>query len=147
VNIGYDLGELLTTAPSKVVAVGFSFGLLVCQSGLIDGKAPSTLAAESAVAEGPNIINSARVLMRTAEESGPYHNFPGSFDAQILQQGTRTVTPNFYNVASPLLSNDAVMYELRGSINGVEGTFQIGTRPSVSGNTELIMHRFFSPDW
>ena len=34
------------------------------------------------------------------------------------------MTPNFYNQANPLLSNDAVMYELRGSINGVDGTLQ-----------------------
>jgi hypothetical protein len=84
--------------------------------------------------------------MRSAQETGPYHNFPDSFNQQIFNQGTRTVTPNFYNQAKSLLGNDAVMYELRGSINGVEGKFQIGTRPSVSGNTELIMHRFFSPD-
>jgi len=27
-----------------------------------------------------------------------------------------------------------------------EGTFEIGVRPSVSGNTEVIMHRVFRPD-
>jgi hypothetical protein len=31
------------------------------------------------------------MLMRSSEEGGPYHNFPGSFDTEILQ-GTRTVT-------------------------------------------------------
>jgi len=94
------------------------------------------------MSEATNFINSARVLVRSAEESGPFHNFPGS-----LGQGTRTVTPGFYSSGRYLRSNDAVMYELPGSINGVEGTFQIGTRPSISGNTEVIMHRFFSPDF
>jgi len=34
---------------------------------------------------------------------------------------------------------------LPGSINGAEGGYQIFTRPSFSGNVELIMHRFFVP--
>lgn len=61
-------------------------------------------------------------------------------------QGTRTVTPNFWRTAQPGLRNDAVMYQLRGALNGVEGAFEIGVRPSVSGNSELIIHRFFRPD-
>jgi hypothetical protein len=51
-----------------------------------------------------------------------------------------------YNVARPGLSNDAVMYRLPGSVNGVNGTFEIGVRPSVSGDTEVIVHRFFRPN-
>jgi len=85
------------------------------------------------MSEAPNFINSARVLVRSAEESGPFHNFPGSFDSQILGQGTRTATPDFYSSGRYLLSNDAVMYELPGSINGVEryisnrhATFDLG---------------------
>src|SRR5258707_4402837 len=38
----------------------------------------------------PNRIYSARVLIRSAEESGPFHNFPESFNQQIFDQGTRT---------------------------------------------------------
>jgi hypothetical protein len=38
------------------------------------------------------------------------------------------------------------MYQLRGAVNGVEGTFEISVRLSVSGNTEVIVHRFFRPD-
>jgi hypothetical protein len=85
-------------------------------------------------------------LIRSAEESGPFHNFPESFNQQIFNQGTRTVTPNYYNVARPGLGNDAVMYQLPGSVNGANGMFEIGVRPSVSGNTEVIMHRFFNPN-
>ena len=44
------------------------------------------------------------------------------------------------------MGNDAVMYRLPGSVNGVSGTFEIGVRSSVSGNTEIIMHRFFRPN-
>jgi hypothetical protein len=74
------------------------------------------------------------------------HGFAMSFDKQILEQGSRTVTPNFFNEAKSGLSNDSVMYQLRGAINGVEGTFEIAARPSVSGRTEVIMHRFFRSD-
>ena len=103
-------------------------------------------AAPGATANGPTRIYSAHVLIRSAEESGPFHNFPESFNQQIFDQGTRTVTPNFFNTAKAGLSNDSVMYRLPGSVNGVEGTFEIGVRPSVSGNTEVIMHRFFRPN-
>ncbi len=102
--------------------------------------------APSATASGPNRIYSSRVLMRSAEESGPFHNFPESYNQQILNQGTRTVTPNFWRTAKPGLSNDSIMYRLPGSVNGVEGSFEIGVRPSVSGNTEVINHRFFRPN-
>jgi hypothetical protein len=38
-----------------------------------------------------------------------------------------------------------LMYRMPGSINGKTGTFEIGVRPSTSGRTEVIMHRFFRP--
>lgn len=104
------------------------------------------LEAPGAVANGPNRIYSSRVLLRSAEESGPFHNFPESFNQQIFDQGTRTVTPNFWRTPKTGLGNDSIMYRLPGSVNGVEGTFEIGVRPSVSGNTEVIMHRFFRPN-
>jgi hypothetical protein len=56
------------------------------------------------------------------------------------------VTANFYRVGRPGLSNDAVMYRMPGTVNGVEGVFEIGVRRSVTGNTEVIMHRFFRPN-
>src|SRR5690349_9636881 len=97
-------------------------------------------------ARAPNRIYSTRELMRRAAEPGPFHNFPESFNQQIFAHGTRTVTRNFFRAARTGLSNDSVMYRLRGSVNGVDGTFEIGTRPSISGKTEVIMHRFFRPD-
>jgi hypothetical protein len=81
-----------------------------------------------------------------AEEPGPMHNFPGSFDQEIFDNGTRSVNPNFFNKPAPLLSNDSIQYRLPGVINGREGEFQIFTRPSVSGRNEVIMHRFFQPN-
>jgi hypothetical protein len=69
-----------------------------------------------------------------------YHNFPESFDQTIFDQGARTVVPNYFNKAAPLLSNDSVRCTLPGSINGVEGEYQIFSRPSLSGSVELIMH-------
>jgi hypothetical protein len=94
---------------------------------------------------GPSTIYSVRVMLRSAAKANDaFHNFPETFDQVIMNQGTRTVTTNFYNVPRAGLSNDAVMYEWPGSVNGTVGNFQIGTRPSVSGNTEIIMHRFFN---
>jgi RHS repeat-associated protein len=107
------------------------------------GHAPPVV-AEAA----PTHIYSARVLIRAAEEPGPYHNFPTSFDEHILQ-GTRTVVSDKY-----------VLYTERGSIGHpgrydldppragrtIDGTYEIGVRPSDSGRTEVIVHRFFRPD-
>jgi hypothetical protein len=104
------------------------------------------IGAPGAVGNGPNRIYSSRVQLRSAEESGPFHNFPESFNQQIFDHGTRTVTPNFWKTPETGLSNDSIMYRLPGSVNGVKGTFEIGVRPSVSGNMEVIMHRFFRPN-
>jgi RHS repeat-associated protein len=101
--------------------------------------------AAKTVATSPNRIYSAKELIKRAGEPGPYHNFPESFNQLIFSQGTRTVTPNFYNIARPGLSNNTVMYRLPGSVNSSNGMFEIAVRPSVSGNTEVIMHRFFNP--
>ncbi|WP_222593226.1 hypothetical protein, partial [Cellulomonas composti] len=94
-----------------------------------------------------NKIYSSRVLNRAAEESGPYHNFPGSFDDVVFSRGTRTVNPNYFAKSKLNLGNDSIQYTLRGGINGRSGVFEIFTRPSVSGRTELVMHRFFRPDF
>lgn len=93
-----------------------------------------------------NMIYSARVLNRAADEPGPYHNFPGSFDAVIFSDGARTVNPNFFKKPKPNLGSDSVLYRLPGEVNGRAGVYEIFTRPSVSGRTELVMHRFFKPD-
>ncbi|MGH9181870.1 MAG: hypothetical protein ACRDY5_09165, partial [Acidimicrobiales bacterium] len=64
-------------------------------------------APHTAVAGPPNRINSARVLIREAEEAGPFHNIPGSFDDAIYNQGTRTVVPDYFNKPRPLMGNDS----------------------------------------
>lgn len=92
-----------------------------------------------------NRIYSARELIRRSAEPGPFHNFPESLNSTIFAEGTKTVTPNFFRVAKPNLSNTSIMYKMPGVVNGRSGVFEIATRPSVSGNTEMIMHRFFRP--
>ena len=104
------------------------------------------LNATRGASTAPNRIYSARELIRRAAELGPFQNFPESFNRAIFDRGARTVTPNFFNKAKAGLSNDSVMYRLRGTVNGAEGTFEIGARPSLSGQTEVISHRFFRPD-
>ena len=44
------------------------------------------------------------------------------------------------------MSNDSVQYRLPGEINNRSGTYEIFARPSQSGRTEVITHRFFRPD-
>ena len=111
-------------------------------------RAWASLAARRAALANsePNRIYSARELMRRAGERGPFHNFPESFNKTIFEQGTRTVKPNFFKNAKPGLTKNGAMYRLEGSINGRSGTFEIGVRPSISGNTEVITHRFFRPN-
>jgi hypothetical protein len=143
--------------PGMILAVGVSHSVSAgecrCeagpQSGFVSGAcvaAEDTGASAAADAGGtaPTRIYSARALVRMAGGDS-YHNFPESFNQTIFDQGTRSVVPDYFNKAAPLLSNDSVNYALPGSINGVEGEYQIFTRPSLSGNVEMIMHRFFMP--
>lgn len=83
---------------------------------------------------GERFIYGDRVLARAVEEAGPLHNFPSSFDETILSQGTRTVVSDGY-----------VEYTLPGTVNGVDGVYEIGTRPTGLGEGEVITHRFFRP--
>lgn len=53
--------------------------------------------------------------------------------------------PNYVNVPKPGLSNSNVLYKHPGIVNGTRGFFEIGVRLSLSGKTEVIMHRFFNP--
>ena len=91
-------------------------------------------AASVGAGTSPNRIDSARELERRAAEPGAYHNFPEYYNAQIVGGNRQVISDNY------------VLYTQRGSINGVRGTFQIGVRPSASGRTETIVHRFFLPD-
>ncbi|WP_300454555.1 RHS repeat-associated core domain-containing protein [Accumulibacter sp.] len=119
-----------------------SRGTMLVREALVGGEA--AVAAETGVqATQPNRINSVRELIRRAYEPGPFQNFPESFNAEIFQSGTRTVTPNFYRTARPNMSNDSIMYSLPEQVNGRTGVFEIGVRPSASGNSEVITHRFF----
>jgi len=85
-------------------------------------------------AREPHRIYSARELIRRAEEAGPYHNFPESFNVVIFQGNRQVISENY------------ILYMQHGSINGVEGTYELGVRPSASGRIEVIVHRFFRPD-
>lgn len=116
----------------------------VADEGAVDLVA-SGVAANTAdnFASASNKIYSNRALQRMANEPGPHHNFPGSFDDAVFSQGPRTVVPNYFKVAKPNLRSDSIGYRLPGELNGRAGVYEIFTRPSVSGRTELIMHRFF----
>ncbi len=132
--IGYGTAEVILTIVGTKGA-----GKLAKLGASVDGVAAKAVPAS-------NKIYSARALERMAEEPGPMHNFPGSFDDEIFASGTRTVSPSYFNKAKPNLSNDSVQYRLPGEVNGRSGTFEVFTRPSQSGRTEVIMHRLFRPE-
>jgi hypothetical protein len=137
-NMGVD-----TSAPEYQNASAISAGMVIGAT-LLDGAGEVKIAGCLVESTGPTRIYAAGTLMRMAEDSGPMHNFPESFNADIFK-GTRTVTRDFFNVDRQSLSNDGVMYRASGHINGKAGTFEIGVRPSLSGRTEVITHRVFRP--
>jgi hypothetical protein len=63
-----------------------------------------------------------------ASKTDLYHNFPLSFDKHIIKNGAW----------SKRIKDGADWYELRGSINGAEGMYQIGVN-----SDGLIFHRAF----
>ncbi|GAA5039038.1 RHS repeat-associated core domain-containing protein [Actinopolymorpha pittospori] len=147
-------GKAAASATSKVAQAAKSAGRSFSRAArpaaaqTDDAAAASGASATSAAsnaARPPARIFSARVLNRAGEEPGPFHNFPGSFDETIFSSGNRTVNPGYFNKPKPGLSNDSVQYRLPGSLNGRNGVYEIFTRPSLSGRTEVIMHRFFNP--
>ena len=90
----------------------------------------ATAAAETET--GITSIYSSRVLLRSAEEIGPNHNFPMSFDNVIIGNG---------EIGN--LTGDYVQYELQGSLNGAPGIYEVGG--DWVGETFVITHRLFRP--
>ena len=138
-------------AVGTIARVSIEASAMVMTGGMSRAGGAVSAAAKNAAAKAgvtvtqPNRIYSARELIRRANEPGPFHNFPESFNAHIFQNGTKNITPNFWRTAKPNMSNDSIMYSLPGQVNGRAGVFEIGVRPSASGRTEVIMHRFFNP--
>ncbi len=95
--------------------------------------APSPLAAT-----GPEIyhITEPEVIFGDHIFAQPdlYHDLPGTFARDILQQGARTIENQGY-----------VQYELPGTINGVNGTFQLGGYWNYITGNFYATHYFFSP--
>jgi RHS repeat-associated protein len=106
-------------------------GLGVAATMLGIGSALQTRQAAGMADSSSSRTYAPRVL--SPRDPGLYHNFPYSFDDTIFSQGTRTAVSESY-----------FLYELEGSINGVQGTYQLGVKPMESGG-ELIVHRFFQP--
>ncbi len=111
------------------------------------GKVGGAAGTEGAVSRSSAMrMYSARELNRRIDGRDLlYHNFPESFDDVIMGEGAVKTTPSYFNKSRPGYSNDSRMYTMPGSINGVNGIYEIATRPSLSGALELVMHRFFRP--
>lgn len=43
------------------------------------------------------------------------------------------------------MSDGYVEYTLPGRVNGIDGVYEIGARPTALGDGEVITHRFFRP--
>lgn len=101
----------------------------------------------------PKRFYSARELLRRAEDPGPFHNFPEMFNDDIFK-GTRTVVKPDYvlytkrgTVTLPGKEvKDAAGNIVRQPARVIDGTFEIGVKPSPSGRNEKIVHRMFRPD-
>jgi hypothetical protein len=135
VPLGAIAGAAAAGAEGATAGAALGFGIVLLFDDPSDLFQQASSSGGSGGGSPPNRIYSSRVLNRSADEPGPYHNFPFSFDEEIFRHGTRTV-----------VKGDYVVYRLRGTLNGQEGTFEIGVRPSDSGRTETITHRFFKPD-
>lgn len=68
---------------------------------------------------------------RVKEAKDLYHRFPSSFDLHIIQNGAW----------SQRIKDGADWFELPGSINGVDGVYQIGINKSNE-----IFHKNFVPN-
>ncbi len=132
----YGAGSVAFDAVTGAVCIGaITKGIKFWKAGRAAARAASA-ADEVAEAGGTTRrIFSARVLDRMATDPGPFHNFPQSIGDDVFAKGQRSV-----------ISADYVQYTRRGTVNGVEGTYEIGVRPSASGRNETITHWFFRPN-
>ncbi|MCU7937686.1 MAG: hypothetical protein KZQ99_23030, partial [Candidatus Thiodiazotropha sp. (ex Dulcina madagascariensis)] len=133
-------------------------------SGLpLDGVRVKSLVVDPSSINPPNRIYSARELVRRADEPGPFHNFPESFNDEVFAETRTVVSPNYVQYTKPgtitlpgkpIYGNSSTMIgeksaqEIIGYTPSrtVEGVFEIGVRPSASSRTEVITHRFFRPN-
>ena len=121
-----------------------AFGLLALDVGTRGGGAVGRKTVlQVGEKAGVKYINSARVLLRSAEESSVLHNFPEQITKKVLNEGNLQIINDFWKTSRNHLTNTSHNYSLRGTINGVDGIFEVFTRPSISGKVELIMHKFF----
>ena len=120
----------VTRAATGAANLALLFGTDGLLSGELEaGAAASEMTAEQVAASSGELQYSERVEARSLEESGPNHNFPRSFDRDIIRNGQKSFGKNGYE-----------QYNLRGSINGKEGSYELGIQ-----NGQVI-HRFFRPD-
>ncbi len=114
----YDDPAVLTQAASSVALAEWSgratsgaFHVLI-RGGVAAnaGRAVEGSLSPSLQAGDRSFIYGDRVLTRAKEGGDSYHNFPSSFDSEVLTRGARNE-----------ISEGYVQYTLRGSVNGVGG--------------------------
>jgi RHS repeat-associated protein len=115
---------------------GLKSGAAVAGPAAID--AAVDIAASALEESGLELTYASRIEMRSREDIGPNHNFPGFFDADIVENGT-------------IIKQDGNYIEY-----GLSG-YQMGTRASQAGVYEIggywagdnvfyVTHRFFRPN-
>ena len=134
-GIARNLGDLGDAEPESDDAINLA-------ADEADENVSSELAGEDSGEPSPTIevdgttyVYGQRVLTRAAQEPGLYHNFSYLIDATVLAEGTVTVGSNGY-----------IEYTLPGTINGQDGEYEIGVKPSNLASGEMVItHRFFQP--
>lgn len=81
----------------------------------------------------PQRIDSGRLLHRSAMDRSPHHNFPVQLDDWVFEGAKQVKGPQYH------------LYTRPGTLNGKPGTYEIGVKPSPTGNNEAVMHRLFRP--
>ncbi len=153
--------SFLSVVVLESVAVG---DLFFAPSPAVTGRGTGFVdEAAGAVTPQPNRIYSARELVRRTEEPGPFHNFPELWNEQIFTGNRRVISPDYIQCETrgaialpgrPIYGRGSTIVDgecMRPIIGhtpsrNLEGTFEIGVRPSASGRTEVVTHRFFRAD-
>jgi hypothetical protein len=125
-------------------AQGMATDLLI---GGVAGAAGGQLGGPRAPSHGdssaPELVYAPRIFRRMEEDHGLHHNFPLLLDRDIVVSGSREVVTDYFNHPQPGLTNNSIRYLAPGTINDTSGNYELFTRPSLSGDTEVVMHRFF----
>ncbi|MBY0229051.1 MAG: hypothetical protein K2W96_07220 [Gemmataceae bacterium] len=99
---------------------------------------------------GPTVvqrINSARVLLGgSGGDLKRYHQFPAMIEKWVLEGKGKKISDSYTLYTRRGTIQHVVVEGEKRIVRNVPGTYEIGVKPSASGRTQTIVHRFFRPD-